>query len=264
MRGVSADAFAKAGEALPEQAEAGLGDELFAVARLFDANGTLRRAMTDPARPADAKSSMAEQLLGGKVSDAALAVVSAAVSGRWSSTRDLPDALDDLSVRADVRYADQQRGLDDLEDELFRLERVVGAERELADKLGDRTIPLERRQELIKGLLDGKAGETTIRLAERAVTGRGRGFGAALAAYQTVAAEHRNASIATVRVASDLTEEERTRLADALSRQYGRSIQVNVIVDPAVLGGIRVDIGDEVIDGTVASKLADAQRRIAG
>ena len=264
MRGVSADAFARAGEALPEQVEPALGDELFAVARLLDANGTLRRALTDPARPADAKASMSEQLLGGKVSDAAVAVVSAAVSGRWSSTRDLPDALDDLSVRADVRYADQQGRLDDLEDELFRLERVVGSERELADKLGDRTIPLDKRQELIHGLLEGKAGDTTIRLAERAVTGRGRGFVGALSAYQTVAAEHRNASIATVRVATDLTEAERGRLADALSRQYGRSIQVNVIVDPAVLGGIRVDIGDEVIDGTVASKLADAQRRIAG
>jgi F-type H+-transporting ATPase subunit delta len=264
MRGVSAEAFARAGEALPEQVEPGLGDELFAVARLLDSNGTLRRALTDPSRPAEAKTSMTEQLLGDKVSAAAIAVVSAAVSGRWSSTRDLPDALDDLSVRADVRYADQHGGLDDLEDELFRLERVVGAERQLADRLGDRTIPLDRRQELIHGLLDGRASETTIRLAERAVTGRGRGFTGALSAYQTAAAEHRNASIATVRAATDLTEEERTRLADALSRQYGRSIQVNVIVDPAVIGGIRVDIGDEVIDGTVASKLSDARRRIAG
>lgn len=265
MRGASANSLARARDALGQvPGDAQLGDELFAVARLLDDNGTLRRTLTDPARPADGKSGMAEQLLRGKVSDATVRVFSAAVAGRWSSSRDLPDALDDLSVEADVADADGRGRLDELEDELFRLERVVAGERELAEKLGDRTIPLDQRQQLLGGLLDGKVDATTLRLAERAVAGRGRGFGAALRAYQVAAANRRDASIATVRVATDLTEDERTRLAEALSRQYGRNIQVNVIVDPAVLGGIRVDIGDEVIDGTVASKLSDAQRRIAG
>jgi F-type H+-transporting ATPase subunit delta len=266
MRGVSTDSLARAREALSRVADGNdtLGEELFAVARLLDTNGTLRRALTDPSRPGEAKSRMVEQLLGGKISPAAMSVVSAAVSGRWSATRDLPDTLDDLSVEADVAYADQHGKLDDLEDELFRLERVVAAERELADKLGDRTIPLDKRQELLRGLLEGKADPTTIKLAERAVAGRGRSFAGAMKAYQTAAANRRNASIATVRVATDLTEEERTRLAEALSRQYGRNIQLNVIVDPSVLGGIRVDIGGEVIDGTIAARLDDAQRRIAG
>jgi len=266
MRGVSTEPFARAREALASTTgdDGTLGSELFAVARLLDTNGTLRRALTDPSRPARAKSGVVEQLLRGKVSDRALSVVSAAAGGRWSSGRDLPDALDDLSVEADVAYADGQGKLDDLEDELFRLERIIARERGLADRLGDRNLPLDKRQELLRGLLEGKADETTVRLAERAVAGRGRSIAGALTSYQTAAANRRNASIATVRVATDLSEAERTRLADALSRQYGRNIQVNVIVDPAVLGGVRVDIGDEVIDGTVAAKLGDAERRIAG
>jgi F-type H+-transporting ATPase subunit delta len=103
-----------------------------------------------------------------------------------------------------------------------------------------------------------------MRLAERAVDGRGKSFAASLRSYQVAAAARRNASIATVRVATDLSEAERTRLAEALGRQYGRDIQLNVIVDPDVVGGVRVDIGDEVIDGTIAARLDEAQRRIAG
>jgi F-type H+-transporting ATPase subunit delta len=265
MRGASYVSLARAEDALASASPAeALGGELFSIAKLLDGNGALRRALTDPARPTDSKTGLVRQLFGGKISASALEILTAAVSGRWVSGRDLGDALDQLSVEAEVAYADSRRKLDEVEDELFRLDRVVTAERALADKLGDRRIPVDHRQELIRGLLQGKADATTVRLAERAVDGRGRGFAASMRAYQVAAAARRNASIATVRVATDLTEAERTRLAEALGRQYGRQIQLNVIVDPQVVGGVRVDIGDEVIDGTIAARLDDAQRRIAG
>ncbi|MGW6277196.1 F0F1 ATP synthase subunit delta [Kribbella sp. NPDC055071] len=265
MRGASRESLARAEEALAGVTPAeGLGGELFAVARLLDGSGALRRALTDPARPRDAKASLVRQLLGSQISAQALEILTAAVTGRWVSGRDLGDALDQLSVEADVAYADNQRRLDEVEDELFRLDRVVSAERDLADKLSDRRIPVNHRQELLGGLLQGKADPTTVRLAERAVDGRGRSFAASMRAYQVAAAARRNASIATVRVAAPLTEMERSRLAAALGRQYGRDIQLNVIVDPEVVGGVRVDIGDEVIDGTIAARLDEAQRRIAG
>jgi F-type H+-transporting ATPase subunit delta len=265
MRGASNESLARAEQALAGASPAeGLGSELFSIARLLDGSGALRRALTDPARPADAKAALSRQLFNGKISAQALEILSVAVSGRWVSGRDLGDALDQLSVEAEVAYADSRGKLDEIEDELFRLDRVVAAERALAEKLGDRGIPVEHRQELIHGLLQGKADPTTVRLAERAVDGRGRGFAASMRSYQVAAAARRSASIATVRVATDLTEAERTRLSTALGRQYGRDIQLNVIVDPEVVGGVRVDIGDEVIDGTIAAKLDDAQRRIAG
>jgi F-type H+-transporting ATPase subunit delta len=265
MRGASRDSLARAQEALASVTPAeGLGGELFSVARLLDGSGALRRALTDPARPRNAKVALVQQLLGSQISAQALEIVTAAVSGRWVSGRDLGDALDQLSVEAEVAYADNQGTLDEVEDELFRLDRVVSAERDLADKLSDRRIAVSHRQELLGGLLQGKADAVTVRLAERAVDGRGRSFAASMRAYQVAAAARRNASIATVRVAAPLTEMERSRLAAALGRQYGREIQLNVIVDPEVVGGVRVNIGDEVIDGTIAARLDEAQRRIAG
>jgi F-type H+-transporting ATPase subunit delta len=265
MRGASNESLARAEEALAGvTVTEELGTELFSIAKLLDGNGALRRALTDPARPTAARTSLVQQLFSGKISTQAQEILTAAVSGRWVSSRDLANALDQLSVEAEVAYADNRRKLDDIEDELFRLERVVAAERALSDKLSDRNIPLAPRQELIRGLLEGKADAATVRLAERAVDGRGRSFAASLRSYQVAAAARRNASIATVRVATDLTEADRTRLAEALGRQHGRDIQLNVIVDPSVVGGVRVDIGDEVIDGTIAARLDEAQRRIAG
>lgn len=265
MRGTSRASLATAQEALAGVTVAeGLGAELFSVAKLLDSNGSLRRALTDPARPTATRTGLAQQLFGDKISAQALEILTAAVSGRWVSGRDLGDSLDQLSVEADVAYADGLRKLDEVEDELFRLDRVISAERELSSKLSDRNIPLAARQELLHGLLQGKAESVTVRLAERAVDGRGRHFAGSMRSYQVAAAARRSASIATVRVASDLTEGERSRLADALGRQYGRQIQLNVIVDPSVVGGVRVDIGDEVIDGTIAARLDEAQRRIAG
>jgi F-type H+-transporting ATPase subunit delta len=265
MRGTSQESLARASDALASATfTEGLGSELYSVARLLDSTGTLRRALTDPARSAAGRTQLAEQLFRGKISDQALTVLTAAVGGRWSSGRDLGDALDRLSVVADIAYADGEGRLDEIEDELFRLERVISAERTLGEKLSDLNIPIERRQELMRGLLEGKADPVTVRLAERAVDGRGRNFGTSMRSYQVAAAARRNASIATVRVAADLSEEERSRLSALLGRQYGRQIQLNVIIDESVVGGIRIDIGDEVIDGTIAARLDEAQRRIAG
>ncbi|GAB2666664.1 F0F1 ATP synthase subunit delta [Kribbella swartbergensis] len=265
MRGASQESLARAEEALAGvTVSEELGTELFSVAKVLDSNGALRRALTDPARPQAARTGLVEQLFGDRISAQAREILTAAVSGRWVSGRDLGDALEQLSVEADVAYADGRGKLDEIEDELFRLDRVVVAERALSDKLSDRSIPVGLRQQLIHGLLEGKADAVTLRLVERAVDGRGRSFAASMRAYQVAAAARRNASIATVRVATDLSEADRTRLAEALGRQYGRDIQLNVIVDPSVVGGVRVDIGDEVIDGTIAARLDEAQRRIAG
>ncbi|MFC6162475.1 F0F1 ATP synthase subunit delta [Kribbella sp. NPDC058693] len=265
MRGASHESLARAEEALAGvTVSEGLGGELFSVAKLLDGTGALRRALTDPARPRDARVALVQQLFGGKISAQTQEILSVAAAGRWVSSRDLADALDQLSIEAEVAFADGRRKLDDVEDELFRLDRIVAAERGLSETLSDRRIPVDARQELLGGLLQGKADAVTVRLAERAVDGRGRSFAAAMRSYQVAAAARRNASIATVRVAADLSEAERTRLATALGRQYGRDIQLNVIVDPNVVGGVRVDIGDEVIDGTIAARLDEAQRRIAG
>ena len=120
------------------------------------------------------------------------------------------------------------------------------------------------RQPWSTALLDGKALPATVTLVKQALVGHHRTVTVALATYQQVAAEVHGQRVATVRVAHPLADADRQRLTDALSRHYDREIHLNVIVDPEVIGGISVEIGDDVIDGTVSSRLDDAGRQLAG
>jgi len=113
-------------------------------------------------------------------------------------------------------------------------------------------------------LLDGKALPATVTLAKQALAGTYRTVTAALATYREVTAEVRGEAVATVRVARALSDADQKRLAEVLGRQYATTVHLNVVVDPDVIGGVRVEIGDEVIDGTIASRLDDARRRLVG
>ena len=267
MRGVSVRSLHAVSELLEAQLAGGadaasIGAELFSVASLVDAAPTLRRVWSDPATPAEAKSELARSLLGGKVSDSTIEVVVAAVSARWSSSRDVADGLERLSVLAQVFEADGAGQLDELEDELFRFNRIVDADPALRRILVDRGVAVERKRELVRALLAGRATETTTRLVEQATAARHRSFDTVLSDYQNAAASRRSQLVATVVSATALTEDERDRLRAALARLYGRAVHLNAEVDPGVLGGVRVMVGGEVIDGTVESRLADARRRL--
>ena len=116
----------------------------------------------------------------------------------------------------------------------------------------------------MRDLLEGKAMPATVRLAQQATSGSHRTVGAALNAYQLVAASVKGQGVAKVRVARPLADGELARLNEALRTQYGQDIHLDVIVDPQILGGMRVEIGDDVIDGTVSSRLEDAHRKLVG
>ncbi|MGH3452895.1 MAG: F0F1 ATP synthase subunit delta [Nocardioidaceae bacterium] len=269
MRGVSAESQAGLLDQV-ERAIAGdvelsrLGDDLFAVAGVLDHAPQLRRALTDPAAGADQKAEVARQLFDGKLSQPAMEIVVDAVGTRWSQPRDLGDALERVGVEAHAGNAERRGQLDETEDELFRFGRLVDQNPQLRDALTDRLAPESAKRELVARLLEGKVTDATLRLAQQAVAGRHRSFGVALTDFVKAAAARRERLVATARVARALDDATRQRLADALSRYYGRKIHLNVIVDPEVIGGVRVDIGDEVIDGTVVNRLQDARRRIAG
>ena len=207
---------------------------------------------------------MLRSILAGKLSDAAVDIAAAAAGERWSATRDLADTLEHAGVIAEVNAAEQAGQADELEDELFRFGRVVAADSALRDAITDRTVATAARRSLVRSLLAGKASAPTVALAGQAVAGRHRSFDAAVQYFIKVAADRRERLVATVRSAAPLSESDQERLADALRRQYGRRVHLNTVVDPDVLGGLRVEIGDEVIDGTVASKLDDARRRLTG
>jgi F-type H+-transporting ATPase subunit delta len=220
--------------------------------------------VTDPATAPEARSNLLRGLLADRIDPSAADVAAIGARQRWSAGRDLGDCLEHAGVVAQVMAAEQAGQADELEDELFRFGRIVAAERDLRDALTDRSVPASHRAELVRSLLGDKATAATVRLVEQALAGRHRSLAVALDEYQKVAAERRERMVATVRVARPLPEDDKRRLAEALHRQYDRPVHLNVVIDEEVLGGLRVEIGDEVIDGTVASRLDDARRRLAG
>jgi F-type H+-transporting ATPase subunit delta len=183
---------------------------------------------------------------------------------RWAVPRDLADAVEQLAVLATAAAAAVGGGLDEVEDALFRFGRIASGEPSLYAALTSARLPAEVKQAVLGRLLDGKTSRAARRLITQAVLyPRGRSLEAALEDFAKLAASWRDRLIAVVRVATDLTGGQRDRLTAALSGIYGHGVQLNVLIDPGIVGGMSVEIGDEVIDGTLSSLLAQLRRRLA-
>ncbi|MCC6495175.1 MAG: F0F1 ATP synthase subunit delta [Propionibacteriaceae bacterium] len=239
-----------------------LAVELFAVADLLTAQPQLRNALADSTMPDDRRRELATGFLGPRVSAAATAVVAEAAALRWGSPSGLVAALERQGVRALLGQAQATGKLDTVEEELFRFSRTVVGDQALRRALDDRRAPRTARRQLVSDLLDGRVEPTTVELAARATGARARTYEATLADYLKLAAAARARAIAKVTVARDLTAAQRDRLQEALVRQLGRQVNLQVVVDPSVIGGARVQVGDEVIEGTVAGKLAAAEQQL--
>lgn len=263
FRGVSRDSVTELRDRLAESTPTNI-DELFAVAELLDEQPTLRRALTDPSRTAEDRAGLAASLLDGRVSAEVTQLVTEAARRGWSRVRDMADALEYLGVFAQILAAQRAGILDDLEDELFRFGRIVENTRELRAALGDSTVPAERRAELARDLIGERASEGTVRLVRQAVSRpRGRDLLSALESYVLIASAWRERLVAVVRTAVPLDEAHQQRLKELLSRQYDRDVDLNLIVDETVVGGLRIEVGDDVIDGSVAARLDQARRKLA-
>lgn len=264
FRGGSADAVAELTErvrAVPGATAATVADDLFAVAATLRSDGSLRRFATDASIPAEAKSGLVGELFGGKVDAATLELLQDAVGRRWTRSRDLADGLEQAGVVAAVRSSDDGTRL---VDELFSVRTVVEGNSDLRNALSDPARSVADKAALVESLLGGKALAATVALVKQALSGSYRTVTVALEDYERTAASVAGEGVATVHTARPLSDGEQQRLADALSRQYDRPVHLNIVVDPDVIGGLRVEIGDDVIDGTIASRLDAARRKIAG
>jgi F-type H+-transporting ATPase subunit delta len=237
-----------------------LGDDLFAVVDALESSPSLRRAVTDPGTPEGNRQQLVHAVLDGKVSKTAVDIVAEGAAMRWAGGRTFAAALERQGARATLMAAENADQLENTEDELFRFARLVDGNPGLRNALADRSVSLAHRQELVGSLLAGKASDATIALAKRAVAARERTFGHTIEGYVKLAAAQKNRIVATVRVATPLTDEQRERLQRTLRNQVGRDVAIQEVIDEHVVGGVRVELGDEVIEGTVASRLHDVRR----
>ena len=272
MHGASRAALANARErltalsaGLPDAAGiSGVADGLLAVVRLLDREGSLRRTLGDPTAPAVAKEALLDSLLGSQLDPLALTVLKQAVGARWSSARDLVDAVEVLGITAVFLVAQADGALDEVEDELFRFARTVAREPALRAVLTDRALDVERKRALLAGLLADKVKPATLRVVDALVlTPRGRTLEDGLEDFARLAADVRARTLATVTTAVPLDDAQQQRLAASLTRQLGREVQLQVEVDPSIVGGVVVRVGDEVIDGSSRHRLAEARRRFS-
>jgi F-type H+-transporting ATPase subunit delta len=269
MRGASRASYAGLRERLaaatPTAAIADrTGDELFAVVRLLDSEHGLRRALADPVKLSREKAAVTRRLLHGRVSETTEDLVAEAASSRWATPGDMADAIEQLAIEELTLSAQLGGTLDDLEDDLFRFARVVSAQPGLRSALIG-PAGSDAKRSLLANLLSGKVSSPSLSLITQVLTHpRGRSPQAVLDLCAGIAAHRREQLIAVVRVATELTAAQRSRLAATLAATYGQGIHLNVVHDPTVIGGMSVQIGDELIDGTAASRLAAVRRRLAG
>jgi len=269
MLGSSRESLAACSAALDARRQAPgfdeLAGQLYAVAAVLDDNGQLRSTLADSGQLSSVRESLVRDILGGKVSDVTLDVVTDAVDRRWSEDIDLVVALEQLAAQAAFTVAEANGTLDATEEEIFRFGRAVDSSAELQMALGDPAQTPATKAAIVRDLLSDRSTAATQQVLE-ATVGRlhGQRLDAAIDTLCELAARQRERVVAEVRVAAPLTEEQSRRLASALSALKGRTVRLNVAIDSAILGGVMVTIGDEVIDGTVASRLEQARRAILG
>ncbi|MPY84179.1 MAG: F0F1 ATP synthase subunit delta [Actinophytocola sp.] len=241
-----------------------VGDELFGVARLLRDEVSLRRAAADPSVSAEARQQLLRSLLDGKVGEHVWQVIETVVGSRWSNPRELLDGVRSLAVTATLVAAERAGTLESVEDELFGVARAVSNSAELDLALSDGRAPAQSRRELVQRLFGEKIGPISLALVEQIVSDpHGRGVERQLDELSELAARRRNQSVAHVVSATPLTSEQRDALSAKLDRIYGKPITLHVEIDPGVLGGIVVKVGDEVIDGSSAGRIMALRGQMA-
>lgn len=238
-----------------------LGDELNGVAGLLTGEPMLRKHLAEASSTPEAKQALVDRLFTGKLGDPALQVLRAMVAERWSKIRDLVDAVERFARLAVLNSAERAGVAEEVEDELFRFGRVLAGEGRLTTLLSDDQTDAEGRVRLLEGLIGSKVRPQTKALLEQAVrVPRGQMVDATVEDLAELAAARRQEIVAHAVSASPLTDAQKQRLASVLASIYGRAISLQVEVDEQVLGGLVVRVGDEVIDGSIAAKLARAKQ----
>jgi F-type H+-transporting ATPase subunit delta len=241
-----------------------LSSHLFLAAEVIAGNTSLRRAITDPARDKAAKAALVKDLFSKSTGTLAVSLLSELSGLRWSATKDLVYATEQLAIEAEASAANIAGELDRVEDEFFETSRLVADNFELRKALVS-VGSTDAKSALIAEVLGKKASASTIKIASALVASlRGRSIEAAFADYLFGLANRRNRLIAVVRTATALTDAQSKRLATVLEKNVGQPIRINVQIDPTIMGGVSIKFADELVDGSVVNRLANAGRALVG
>ena len=242
-----------------------LGGELRAVASLFRQETAVRRALADGSVDGDTRVTLADRLLRGKVSAPTLQVVDAVVTAEWATSINMLDAFARLGRTAMFLRAERNGQLDTVEDQIFRFGRILDGNPELAAVLDDQTGSPEAKRALVQRLIGEKAEPLTVELlTELAADTHGRSYSFGVDQLVEEAAHRQEKTVAIATSAVALSTEQHERLAAALRNIYRRPVVLHVEVDPSLVGGIVVRVGDEVIDGSVSGRIAELRAKLGG
>lgn len=235
--------------------------ELFAASRAVGDSSQLSGALADSSAPDQARATVVTAIFGGSFQPATVSLLSTIVAQRWSSADDLVDAIEELAIRA-AAIAEPDA---DVEGDLFGFSRLVADNPELELALGSRLGDESAKGALVTSLLQGRASESAILIASSLVQQqRERRARQLVIRAMDLVADQRGRTVATVVSATVLSQAQLQRLAGVLSARYGTTVSLNTVVDPTVVGGLRVQIADDVIDASVSARLADLRQRLAG
>jgi len=242
-----------------------VSDELFAVADMLDREPVLRRTLSDPSTDPAARAGLVARLLGSQLQPASVAAVSGLVEARWANPHDLADAVEALGRQSLLAAAERDDALDDTEDELFRFGRILESEPRLISALTDRSVPAANRVGLLDRLVGDRVRPATRILIERAIVSpRTRSLVGTIEELSAAAALRHGRVVARVRSSVALSDGQQERLQASLRSIYRREVALQIEVDPTLLGGMVVSVGDDVIDGSAATALEAARRGFGG
>ena len=241
-----------------------ISHDLFLVLASLNSSIGLRRAFTDPSRDAASKSALIADLFGKSVSKSAIALLEAAVSLRWSSPVDVASAVEQLAIESEATAANADNTLDRLQEELFAFETLLEQNTDLRGAVSINNVEAAHKSELLSALLGNKVAPSTLRLVTELVNAlNGRNIELVIDLYIQTVAARRNRAIAVVRTRSELSTAQTEKLVALLTKQMGQPVHLNVEIDPTVLGGLSIRFKDEMIDGTISTRVAEAGRALA-
>jgi F-type H+-transporting ATPase subunit delta len=264
MRSATREALAAARAELSSlgKVDLAIAEELFSAGRIIGGSAQLTSMLADTSTDADEKLAVLKAVFGAGLSETTVTLLGAAVANRWSSADDLLAGIEELGIRAAAESAPAEVNIDA---ELFGFGSAVNSNPELELAVSSKLGTVESKVALVETLLAQKVSPQTLLIVRHLMQQpRGRRIGELLRTAASLVADQSGLSVATVTSATPIAADQLDRLQRALAAKFGRDLKLNLVIDSSLIGGLRVQVGDNVIDDSVSSKLKELRLQLAG